>query len=167
MKGTAILIHTASITFISGCVSLEKYTVSDVFIQNAAIYSFISISSNVGSEPQISTSFLRIGVMSTKPNLLKNEPIRILTKLGILTESEVSRISSTDIPKAKNSAKIAPAEEPDISLTSTSSVSRAFRVPIRENIPIEAGPNTRYFIFLLNRIEEIGGVKARTRSRTR
>jgi len=35
MKGTAILIHTASMTFISGWVSLEKYTVSDVFIQNA------------------------------------------------------------------------------------------------------------------------------------
>ena len=105
--------------------------------------------------------------MSTKPNLLKNEPIRILTKLGIFNESEVSRISSTDIPKAKNNAKIAPAEEPDISLTSTRFVSRAFRDPIRENIPIEAGPNTRYFIFLLNRTEEIGDVKAQIRSRTR
>src|SRR5210317_2389685 len=165
MKGTAILIHTASITFISGCVSFEKYTVSDVFIQNAEMYILVSSSLNVGSFPQISTNFLRIGPISTNPNLLKKEPIRILTKVGIFNESEVSRISSTDIPIPKKSAKIAPAEEPDISLTSASSVSRAFRAPMSEYIPIEAGPNTRYFIFLLNRIEEIDDAKARRRPR--
>lgn len=63
-------------------------------------------------------------------------------------------------PILKKSAKIAPAEEPDISLTSVSSVSRAFRTPISVYIPIEAGPNTRYFIFLFNRTEEIDDAKA-------
>src|SRR5210317_647943 len=56
MRGIAMLMHTASITFISGCVSFEKYTVSLVFKQNAETYIFISKSLNVGSQPQISTS---------------------------------------------------------------------------------------------------------------
>lgn len=167
MKGTAMLMHTASMIFISGCVSLEKYTVSDVFIQNAAIYSFISISLKVGSHPHISTNFLRMGAISTNPNLLKKDPIRILTKLGIFKFNEVSRISSTDIPTPKNNAKIDPAEDPEISLTSTNSDSRAFNTPINENIPIDAGPRIRYFIFLLNRIEEIGVAISQTPKRTR
>ena len=125
------------------------------------MYIFISISLNVGSLPQISTNFLRIGPISTKPNLLKNDPIRILTKLGIFNDNDVSNISSTDIPTAKNKAKIAPAEDPEISFTSASEDSLAFKAPMRENIPIEAGPSTRYFIFLLNRIEEIDDVKPR------
>jgi len=69
-------------------------------------------------------------------------------------------ISSTDIPTAKKSANIAPADDPEISFTSASEDSRAFKHPTSENIPIDAGPNTRYFIFLLNRIEEIDVVKA-------
>jgi len=91
--------------------------------------------------------------------------MRILTKVGTSNESEVSRISSIDIPTPKKSAIIAPAEEPDISLTFTSSVSRAFRAPMIEYIPIEAGPNTRYLIFLLNRIEEIDDAKAQRQPR--
>jgi hypothetical protein len=39
--GMAMLMHTASITFMFGWVSLEKYTVSDVFKQKAAIYIFM------------------------------------------------------------------------------------------------------------------------------
>ena|SRR5210317_538036 len=127
----------------------------------------MSMSLNVGSPPHISTNFLRIGAISTKPNLLKKEPMRILTKLGTFSVRAVSRISSTDIPTPKNNAKIAPAEDPDISLTLTRSVSRAFKAPMSEYIPIEAGPSTRYFIFLLNRIEEIDDVKARRPPRTR
>src|SRR5210317_781691 len=115
----------------------------------------------------MSTNFLRIGPISTKPNLLKNEPRRILTKLGIFNDKDVSKISSTDIPTAKNNAKIAPAEEPEISFTSASEDSRAFKEPMSENIPMEAGPRTRYFIFLLSRTEEIGDAKARTQSRRR
>jgi hypothetical protein len=86
--------------------------------------------------------------------------------LGIFVEREVSRISSTDIPTAKNNPNIAPADDPEISWTFASSVSLAFRAPIREYIPIEAGPNTRYFIFLFNRTEEIDALKARTLPRT-
>jgi len=41
--------------------------------------------------------------------------MRILTKLGIFNDKDVSNISSTDIPIAKKSAKIAPAEDPEIS----------------------------------------------------
>ena len=33
MNGTAILMHMASMTFISGCVYFEKYSVLDVFTQ--------------------------------------------------------------------------------------------------------------------------------------
>src|SRR6056300_226424 len=114
-------------------------------MQNAEMYIFISISSNVGSPPQISTNFLRIGPISTKPNLLKNDPKRILTKLGIFNDKDVSNISSTDIPTAKNKAKIAPAEEPEISFTSASEDSLAFRDPMREYIPMEAGPRIFFF----------------------
>jgi hypothetical protein len=35
-----------------------------------------------------------------------------------------------------------------------------------ENIAMDAGPKTRYFIFLLSRIEEIGDVKARRLQQT-
>ena len=66
-----------------------------------------------------------------------------------------------DIPKAKKRHKIDPAEDPDISLTSTSLDSSALRVPINEYIPIDAGPKTRYFILLFNSIEEIDDAKAR------
>src|SRR6056300_767486 len=106
-----------------------------------------------------------MGPKSTKPNLLKKEPIRILTNSGIFKDKDTFNISSTDIPKAKNKAKIEPADDPDISLTSTSLDSSALRVPIIEYIPIEAGPKTRYFILLLNRIEEIDDAKARRRQR--
>jgi hypothetical protein len=51
MNGTAILIHMASMTFISGCVYLEKYSVLDVFTQKADIYKVLSISEKVGSDP--------------------------------------------------------------------------------------------------------------------
>ena len=125
------------------------------------MYIFISNSWNVGSHPQISTNFLRIGDIDTKPNLLKNEPKRILTKFGISKSRDISKISSTDIPNAKNNAKIAPAEEPEISSTSANLDSRAFRHPMSEYIAMDAGPKTRYFIFLLSRIEEIADVKAR------
>ena len=101
--------------------------------------------------------------MSTKPNLLKNEPIRILTKLGIFNDIQISVISFIDIPNAKNNAKIAPAEDPDISFILANSDSRAFKAPTREKIPMDAGPRIRYsiFLFLFNRTEEIGDVKAR------
>ena len=99
--------------------------------------------------------------------MLKNEPMRILTKLGISRDNDVSRISSMDIPSAKNKAKIAPADDPEISFTSASSDSRAFKDPMRVNIPIEAGPRMRYFIFLLSRTEEIGDAKAQRRPRRR
>ena len=72
-----------------------------------------------------------------------------------------------DIPIAKNNAKIAPAEDPDISFTSASEDSRVFKAPMSENIPIDAGPSTRYFIFLLNRTEEIGDAKAQRLPRRR
>src|SRR5210317_113479 len=123
----------------------------------------MSNSSNVGSHPHISTILSRMGPKSTKPNLLKKEPIRILTNSGIFRDKDIFSISSTDIPKAKNKAKIEPADDPDISLTSTRVDSIAFRVPIIAYIPIDAGPKTRYFILLLNRIEEIDDAKARKR----
>jgi len=149
-------------------VSREKYSVVDVFKQYAETYIFISNSSNVGSHPHISTILSRIGPKSTKPNLLKKEPIRILTNSGTFKDRDTFNISSTDIPKAKNRANIEPADDPEISLTSTRLDSIAFRVPIIEYIPIDAGPNTRYFILLLNRIEEIACVKAqRPRQRQR
>src|SRR6056300_990986 len=50
MNGTAILMHMASMTFISGCVYFEKYSVLDVFTQKADIYKVLSISENVGSD---------------------------------------------------------------------------------------------------------------------
>jgi hypothetical protein len=93
--------------------------------------------------------------------------MRILTKLGTFKFNEVSKISSTDIPTPMNNAKIDPAEEPEISLTSTNSDSRAFNTPINENIPIDAGPRIRYFIFLFNRTEEIGDVISQIPKRTR
>src|SRR5210317_1082434 len=154
MRGIAILIHTASMTFILGCVSREKYSVVDVFKQYAETYIFISNSSNVGSQPHISTILSRMGPKSTKPNLLKKEPIRILTNSGTFKDRDTFNISSTDIPKARNRANIEPADDPEISLTSTRLDSIAFRVPIIEYIPIDAGPNTRYFILLLNRRKE-------------
>tara|TARA_B100000902_G_scaffold34412_1_gene41411 strand:- start:784 stop:1020 length:237 start_codon:yes stop_codon:yes gene_type:complete len=40
-------------------------------------------------------------------------------------------------------------------------------VPIIEYIPIEAGPNTRYFILLSNRTEEIDDAKSRKPLRKR
>jgi hypothetical protein len=92
--------------------------------------------------------------------------MRILTKLGIFNDKDISKISSMDIPIAKNNAKIAPAEDPDISFTSASEDSRVFKAPMSENIPIDAGPSTRYFIFLLNRTEEIGDAKAQTQPQT-
>src|SRR5210317_2314755 len=127
----------------------------------------MSNSSNVGSQPHTSTSLLRIGSKSTKPNLLKKEPMRNLTNSGIFNDKDISNISSTDIPKAKSNAKIEPADDPDISFTSTSLDSSAFRDPINEYIPIDAGPKTRYFILLFSRIEEIDDAKARKPPRRR
>src|SRR6056300_914115 len=76
-------------------------------------------------------------------------------------------ISSTDIPMAKTNVNIAPADDPEISSTPAREDSRAFKHPTSENIPIDAGPNTRYFIFLLNRTEEIDDAKAQISRRTR
>ena len=67
---------------------------------------------------------------------------------------------------AKNSANMAPADEPEISFTFTKDDSRHFRDPMSEKIPIQAGPSTRYFILLLNRTEEIDGVRAQTPRQT-
>ena len=58
MNGTAILIHMASMTFISGCVCFEKYSVFDVLTQKADIYNVLSISENVGSDPNKLTKLL-------------------------------------------------------------------------------------------------------------
>jgi len=93
--------------------------------------------------------------------------MRNLTNSGIFKDKEILKISSTDIPKAKSNAKIAPADDPDISFTSTSLDSSGLRDPINEYIPIEAGPKTRYFILLFNRIEEIDDAKARTQPQKR
>lgn len=80
--------------------------------------------------------------------------------------SDMFKISSTDIPNAKNKAKIEPADDPEISFTSTNLDSSLFKTPIIENIPIEAGPKTRYFILLLSRTEEIASEVTRTPQRT-
>ena len=75
----------------------------------------MSNSLNVGSHPHISTSFLRIGVIDTNPNLLKKDPSRNFTRVDIFRSSEMFKISSIDIPNAKKSAIIDPADEPEIS----------------------------------------------------
>src|SRR6056300_1198681 len=93
--------------------------------------------------------------------------MRNLTNSGTFNLRATSKISSTDIPKAKKRAKIDPADDPDISFTSTSLDSSTLRVPIIEYIPIDAGPKTRYFILLFSRTEEIDDVKARRQSRKR
>ena len=130
------------------------------------MYIFISNSSNVGSHPHNSTILSRIGSKSTNPNLVKKEPIRILTNSGILNVSAIFSISSIDTPNAKNKAIIEPADDPEISFTSTNLDSSPFKTPIIENIPIEAGPKTRYFILLLSRTEEIACEVTRTPQRT-
>ena len=70
------------------------------------------------------------------------------------------------MPSAISNVIIAPAEDPEISSTSVKLFSIDFRQPINENIPIAAGPITRYLILLLSRIEEIDDVKSRTQQRT-
>lgn len=61
----------------------------------------------------------------------------------------MSSILSMFIPNAKNKVSIDPAEHPEISKVSLSSFSLDLSAPIKANIPMDAGPITRYFITYL------------------
>ena len=67
MKGIDILMHIASITYISGCESTEKYSVLPLFRLKAAMYNFLFKSENVGLQPYIFSIASRTASTSMSP----------------------------------------------------------------------------------------------------
>ena len=117
MNGTAILIHMASMTFISGWVFFEKYSVLDVLTQKADIYNVLSISEKDGSIPNKLTSCSRTGFKSINPyEFIKHFKLS-LTSLLESSSSNLYNVSSIEYPSAKKVHIIAPAEAPEYSLT--------------------------------------------------
>ena len=134
----------ASMTFISGWVFFEKYSVLDVLTQKADIYNVLSISENVGSIPNKLTSCSRTGFKSINPyEFIKHFKLS-LTSLLESSSSNLYNVSSIEYPSAKKVHIIAPAEAPEYSLTFSIVFSTLLRYPNMENIPMAPGPIIRY-----------------------
>src|SRR6056300_2063603 len=128
MRGTARLMHTASTTFMCGCVSTEKYSVLALFMQYEEMYTFFPSSENVGSHPYALTRVLRTGAMSTKPNVDTKLLILNFVRFAMSRSNSLSRTSCKGMDKASATASIAPADAPEISFICVNSSSYFMRL---------------------------------------